>query len=160
MKYFSDHGTRISPMDSDGKPVNIYKQNPLGIGSDGMAYRAVIVDDSKMARQILKQILLSVEFVVTDEIDNGGTAVSMLKNPNYKIDYLFIDVEMPIMDGISVVKEIRAALPKCKIIMVTSHSGRDKIEELIKLGINGYVKKPFDRDTVIEKISQIQRFGK
>jgi DNA-binding NarL/FixJ family response regulator len=146
-------------MSPDVKPVNIYKQNPLGVGSDGLSYRAVIVDDSKMARQILKQILLSVEFTVTDEIGNGGAAVTKLKNPNYKVDYLFIDVEMPVMDGIAVVKEIRASLPKCKIIMVTSHSDRNKIEECIKLGINGYIKKPFDRDTVIEKIAVIQKTG-
>jgi len=140
------------------EPVkNIYKTRPLGIGKDGIAYRVIIVDDSKMARQVLKQILLSVEFVVIDEIDNGGAAVKVLQSPILHVDYLFIDVEMPVMDGIQVVKEIRSRLPECKIIMVTSHGDREKVQSLIELGIDGYIKKPFDRDTVIAKILQIQQ---
>lgn len=139
---------------------NIYKTKALGIGKDGIAYRVIIVDDSKMARQVLKQILLSVEFVVIDEIDNGGAAVKVLRSPALHVDYLFIDVEMPVMDGIQVVKEIRGALPDCKIIMVTSHGDREKVQSLIQLGIDGYIKKPFDRDTVIAKILQIQQAGR
>ena len=141
----------------DTREQNVYKQKPIGVGSDGESYKAFIVDDSKMARQILRKTLLSVDFVVIDEIDNGGAAIAKLKNPNLYVDYLFIDVEMPVMDGIQVVKEIRGWLPRCKIIMVTSHSDREKIAELVKLGIKGYIKKPFDRDTVIAKITQIQQ---
>jgi len=144
-------------MTADTPKTNIYKSRPLGIGKDGMACRAIIVDDSKMARQVLKQILLSVEFAVVDEIDNGGAAVKVLQNPSLHLDYLFIDVEMPVMDGIQVVKEVRAFLPQCKIVMVTSHGDREKVQDLINLGIDGYIKKPFDRDTVIAKILQIQQ---
>jgi len=135
---------------------NIYKKPPAGIGPDGKAYRAIIVDDSRMARQILKQILLSVKYDVIDEIDNGGAAIEKLKNPNLRPDYLFIDVEMPVLNGVEVVKTVRSILPGCRIVMVTSHGEREKIEELIKLGINGYIKKPFDRDTVIYKLSVLR----
>lgn len=135
---------------------NIYKKPPTGIGPDGKAYRAIIVDDSRMARQILKQILLSVKFDVIEEIDNGGAAIEKLKNPNLRPDYLFIDVEMPVLNGVEVVKTVRSILPGCRIVMVTSHGEREKIEELIKLGINGYIKKPFDRDTVIYKLSVLR----
>lgn len=137
--------------------TNIYKSKPLGVGKDGIAYRAIIVDDSKMSLQILKQILLSVDFVIVDEISNGGAAVKVLQDPATHVDYLFIDVEMPVMDGIQVVKEVRTRIPKCKIIMVTSHSDREKVQDLIQLGIDGYIKKPFDRDTVIAKLTQIQQ---
>ncbi len=135
---------------------NIYTKQPAGIGPDGKSYRAIIVDDSRIARQILKQILLSVKFDVIEEIDNGGAAVEKLKKPNLRLDYLFIDVEMPVLDGVEVVKTVRGSLPNCKIVMVTSHGEREKIEELIKLGINGYIKKPFDRDTVIFKLSGLR----
>ncbi|HSV95613.1 MAG TPA: response regulator [Spirochaetota bacterium] len=135
---------------------NIYKKPPPGIRPDGKSYRAIIVDDSRAARQILKQILLSVKFDVIEEIDNGGAAVEKLKNQNLRVDYLFVDVEMPVLNGVEVVKTVRGALPDCKIVMVTSHSEREKIEELIKLGINGYIKKPFDRDTVIFKLSGLR----
>lgn len=57
---------------------NIYHAKPLGIGKDGIAYRAIIVDDTKLSRQILKQILLSIEFVIIEEIDNGDAALKYL----------------------------------------------------------------------------------
>jgi YesN/AraC family two-component response regulator len=143
-------------MATESPRQNIYKKKALGLKSDGSSYKAIIVDDSPMMRQILRQILLSVDFTVIDEIANGSLALQILKNPNLVVDYLFVDIEMPIMDGIQLVKEIRSHLPKCKIIMVTSHSDREKVEDIIKLGVNGYIKKPFDRDTVLAKITQIQ----
>jgi YesN/AraC family two-component response regulator len=140
----------------NGSTENIYKKNPIGINAAGEPYRAIIVDDSPMARQILKQILCSVDFKVIDEIPNGTQALNTLKNPNIQVDYLFVDVEMPIMDGMQLVKEIRAILPKCKIVMVTSHSDKEKVERILKLGVNGYIKKPFNRDTVISVLTKIQ----
>lgn len=135
--------------------VNIYKKMPLGKRKDGSSYTAVIVDDSLFSRQVLKQILLSVEFNVVDEMDNGGTAVLRLENSKYPSDYLFVDVEMPVMNGIEVLKNVRAHLTDTKIIMVTSHSDKEKVDELIKLGINGYLKKPYDRDTAIQLLTKI-----
>jgi two-component system, chemotaxis family, chemotaxis protein CheY len=143
-------------MATEAPRQNIYKKKALGLRSDGSAYRAIIVDDSPMTRQILRQILLSVDFTIIEEISNGSLALQILKNQSLRVDYLFVDVEMPVMDGIQLVKEIRPDLPKCKIIMVTSHSDREKVEDIIKLGVDGYIKKPFDRDTVLAKITQIQ----
>jgi len=134
---------------------NIYKKPPPGIGPGGIPYRAIIVDDSRTARQMLKQILLSVKFDVIDEFENGGAAVEKLKNQAPGVDFLFVDLEMPVMDGIEVVTLVRDRLDKCKIVMVTSVSEREKIEKLIKLGINGYIKKPYDRDTVINKLTAL-----
>lgn len=135
------------------EPSNIYKKPPVGISPGGSSYRAVIVDDSRTTRQMLKQILLSVKFDVIDEIDNGSMAADRVKSGGLKPDYMFIDVEMPVMSGIELVRVIRPLLPDCRILMVTSHGEREKVEELLKLGINGYIKKPFDRDMVIEKIT-------
>jgi DNA-binding NarL/FixJ family response regulator len=134
---------------------NIYKKRPLGRRKDGLSYTAVIIDDSLLARQALKQILLSVEFNVIDEIDNGGLAVDKLSNPKYQPEFLFLDYEMPILSGIEVLKTIRPLLTNSKIIMVTTHSDKEKVDELIKLGINGYIKKPFDRDKIIQLLSKL-----
>jgi YesN/AraC family two-component response regulator len=128
----------------------------IGQKRNGMPYRAVIVEDSLMPRQILKQILLSVKFDVVNEFTNGMLALQAFKNNSVKTDYLFVDIEMPVMNGIQFVGEIRPLLPECKIIMVTSVSTKKEVEDLIKLGINGYIKKPFDRNIVIAKISRIQ----
>ena len=132
---------------------NIYKKAPLGIAPDGRSYSAVIVDDSATIRQLLKRILLSISFNVIAEFDNGALAVNKIKSRDVYPDYMFVDLEMPILNGIGVVREVRPILPFCKIFMVTSNSEKDKVQELVKLGIDGYIKKPFDRDTLIKRIS-------
>lgn len=133
---------------------NIYKKRPLGRRKDGSSYTAVIIDDSALSRAALKQILLSLEFNVIYEVDNGGTAVVKLEGPGSKPDYLFIDLEMPVMDGVEVLKKVRPILTDTRIFMVTSVSDREKVDELIRLGINGYVKKPYDRDTVVKQLEK------
>lgn len=133
---------------------NIYKKRPLGRRKDGSSYTAVIIDDSALSRAALKQILLSLEFNVINEVDNGGTAVVKLEGPGSKPDYLFIDLEMPVMDGVEVLKKVRPILTDTRIFMVTSVSDREKVDELIRLGINGYVKKPYDRDTVVKQLEK------
>lgn len=142
------------------KNDNIYKKAPPGIGPGGTPYRVIVVDDSRTARQMLKQILMSVKFDVIDEFDNGGAAVEKLKNRDPRVDFLFVDYEMPVMDGLEVVKQLRGRLEKCRIIMVTSIGEREKIQQLIQLGINGYIKKPYDRDTVIKKLTELCGPGK
>lgn len=134
---------------------NIYKKKPLGRRKDGSSYTAVIVDDSALSRAALKQILLSLEFNVIYEVDNGGAAVVKLEGPGVKPDYLFIDLEMPVMNGIEVLKKVRHVLTDSKIFMVTSVSDKEKVGELISLGISGYIKKPYDRDTVVRQLEKL-----
>ncbi len=134
---------------------NIYKKQSLGKRKDGSSYTAVIIDDSAVSRQALRQILLSVEFNVTGEIDNGGAAVLKLSDGKFPPDFLFVDLEMPVMNGIEVLEKVRPHLDKTKIIMVTSHSDKEKVDQLIKLGINGYIKKPYDRDTILQLLGKL-----
>ena len=138
----------------DTKPYNPYREPPPGVSPSGSPYRAVIVDDSKMVRQILRQILLSAGFEVTGEFDNGAVASIAIKNNSLVPDFLFVDIEMPLLDGPGFIREVRPLLPRCRIYMVTSHGEKEKVDELLKLGINGYIMKPFDRDTVIARLSK------
>lgn len=135
--------------------TNIYKRPPLGMMPNGKKYRAVIVDDSVTARAHLKMILNSVHFDVIDEIDNGGTAAEKLKKHEIHPDFIFIDIEMPVLDGVSLVKEIKPFVPDCKIVMITSSSKKEQVEMLVKLGVQGYIKKPFDREVFISRLSKI-----
>jgi two-component SAPR family response regulator len=80
-----------------------------------------------IAQQIFKQTLLSAEFSVIKEIPNESIALQKLKSLLLHIEYLFVDVEIPLMDGIQLIIKIQTVLPECKIIMVTSHSDRKKL---------------------------------
>jgi|SRR3990172_1145772 two-component system chemotaxis response regulator CheY len=128
---------------------------PLGIKSNGLPYTVFLIDDSNTARVILKRILLSLKFKILDEANNGEFALNKLQGSQTKPDFIFIDMEMPLMDGMETIKRLKPSLPDSKIIMVTSHGEKDMVMELAKLGVKGYIKKPYDRDTVIKKMASI-----
>ena len=140
-----------SPSDQKKIPRNL----PIGMKPNGAPYTVLIIDDSYMAREILKRILLTMHFKILDEANNGEIALNKIKSSKIKPDFIFIDMEMPLMDGVETIKQIKPILPDSIIIMVTSHSEKDMVMELVTLGVRGYVKKPFDRDTVLKKISSI-----
>jgi two-component system, chemotaxis family, chemotaxis protein CheY len=137
------------------KPSNIYKRPPIGIKPGGGSYTAFLIDDSPTARAMLKQILLSLDFKVLDEAENGEMAIRKLTNAKIFPDFVFVDMEMPHMDGFETVKQMRPLLPDAKVILVTSHGEKETVMEALNMGLSGYIKKPYDRETVVKKISQI-----
>lgn len=139
--------------DSSGNKTS--KNLPIGIKPNGTPYTVFIIDDSMMAREILKRILLSIQFKIIDDADNGEIALNKITTSKMMPDFIFIDMEMPHLNGIETIKQIKPILPESKIIMVTSHSEKEMVTELMKLGVHGYVKKPYDRDTVVRKIASI-----
>jgi len=129
---------------------------PLGlIGLSNEKYRIMIIDDSKTIRIALKQILLSEQFDLIIEAENGVDAIEKLKKSDYKPDVIFSDVDMPEKNGIETVKEIKTFMSDAKIIMATSHKDEGTVKELLSLGISGYIVKPFDRQSVLEKIAKV-----
>jgi YesN/AraC family two-component response regulator len=134
---------------------NIYRKPPLGLSPEGRHYRVVIIDDSLVSRQMLRQVLLSVQFIVIEEFDNGGLALEQLRDTRVMPDILFIDVEMPVMDGIELLKALRPSHPQARFIMVTSHSDKKTVDRLIETGIHGFIKKPFDRDAILLRLEKI-----
>jgi two-component system, chemotaxis family, chemotaxis protein CheY len=128
---------------------------PIGIKQGGIPYTVFIIDDSTTAREFLKRIFLSLQFIISGEAVNGEIAITMLKSESIKPDFIFIDLVMPQMDGIETIKQIKPLLTKSKIIMVTSHTERHIVEDLINLNVDGYIKKPYDRDTVVKKMAAL-----
>jgi two-component system chemotaxis response regulator CheY len=128
---------------------------PIGHKPNGIPYSVFLIDDSLTAREILKRILLSLQFKIIDEADNGELAVNKITSSKAAPDFVFIDMEMPHMDGIETIKRIKPILQSTRIIMVTAHAEKEMVTELLKLGVNGYIKKPYDRDTVVKRIAAI-----
>jgi len=128
---------------------------PLGIKPNGIPYSVFIIDDSLTAREILKRILLSLQFKIVGEAVNGEIALSILKSGSIKPDFIFIDMEMPQLNGIETIKLIKPLRPDTRIIMVTSHTERSIVEDSIKLK-GGHKNRIFyDRDTVVKKIASL-----
>jgi two-component system chemotaxis response regulator CheY len=117
--------------------------------------KILIVDDFSTMRRIIKNLLRDLGFTNTHEADDGLTGLPMLQNGNF--DFLITDWNMPGMQGIDLLKAVRAdpKLATLPVLMVTAESKREQIVEAAQAGVNGYVVKPFTAGTLKEKIDKI-----
>ena len=117
--------------------------------------KILIVDDFSTMRRIIKNLLRDLGFNNTSEADDGQTALPMLKTG--KFDFLVTDWNMPGMDGLSLLKAVRADenLSSMPVLMVTAEAKREQIVVAAQAGVNGYVVKPFTAITLKEKIDKI-----
>jgi len=117
--------------------------------------KILIVDDFSTMRRIIKNLLRDLGFNNTTEADDGLTALPILKAGG--IDFLVTDWNMPGMQGIDLLKTVRAdeELSSMPVLMVTAETKREQIIEAAQAGVNGYIVKPFTAATLKEKIDKI-----
>jgi len=117
--------------------------------------KILVVDDFSTMRRIIKNLLRDLGFNNTIEADDGMNALPVLQSGG--IDFLITDWNMPGMQGIDLLKAVRAdpKLQKLPVLMVTAESKRDQIVEAAQHGVNGYIVKPFTAVTLKEKIEKI-----
>jgi two-component system chemotaxis response regulator CheY len=117
--------------------------------------KILIVDDFSTMRRIIKNLLRDLGFNNISEADDGQTALPMLKSG--KFDFLVTDWNMPGMDGLTLLKTVRADedLGDMPILMVTAEAKREQIVVAAEAGVSGYIVKPFTAATLKEKIEKI-----
>ncbi len=117
--------------------------------------KILIVDDFSTMRRIIKNLLRDLGFNNTIEADDGLTALPILNAGG--IDFLVTDWNMPGMQGIDLLKTVRAdpKLATLPVLMVTAETKREQIIEAAQAGVNGYMVKPFTAATLKEKIEKI-----
>jgi len=117
--------------------------------------KILIVDDFSTMRRIIKNLLRDLGYTNTQEADDGLTALPILKGGG--IEFLVTDWNMPGMQGIDLLKEVRAdaSLASLPVLMVTAEQKREQIIEAAEAGVNGYIVKPFTAQTLKEKIDKI-----
>lgn len=122
--------------------------------------KILIVDDFSTMRRIIKNLLRDLGLNNTHEADDGNTALPMLKSGDF--DFVVTDWNMPGMQGIDLLKAIRAdeQLRHLPVLMVTAEAKREQIIEAAQAGVNGYIVKPFTAATLKEKLDKIfERIG-
>jgi two-component system chemotaxis response regulator CheY len=117
--------------------------------------KILVVDDFSTMRRIIKNLLRDLGYTNTAEADDGKTALPMLQSGGF--DFLVTDWNMPGMNGIDLLKAVRAdeKLKSLPILMITAEANRDQIIEAAQSGVNGYVVKPFTAAVLKEKIEKI-----
>lgn len=113
----------------------------------------MVVDDSSLARRMLKPILLGAGHTVVCEATNGAEAVQCY--PEYLPDVVMMDITMPGEDGIAAAKKIRADFPDARIIMVTAMADDRHVMEAVASGAAQYVIKPYKREKVLSALAQV-----
>lgn len=125
-----------------------------------MKLRALVVDDSRVMRMMVKDSLSKTnlaEFEFTEAVD-GADALDKF-NPK-KTDIIFADWNMPNMSGVDFAREVRAMgnTEHIPIVMVTSEKTMSKIEEALdSAGANAFISKPFTVEYMLRKIGPVIR---
>jgi DNA-binding NtrC family response regulator len=116
-----------------------------------MKTRILLVDDEEEFVQALSERLEIRDYDVTKSY-TGDDAVEKIKH--YNFDVVILDVLMPGMDGIEVLKEIRRIKPLTEVIMLTGHATVETAIEGMKLGANDYLMKPCETEDLVNKINR------
>ncbi|MBI1890647.1 MAG: chemotaxis response regulator CheY [Burkholderiales bacterium] len=115
----------------------------------------LIVDDFSTMRRIVRNLLKELGYTNVDEAEDGVDALKKLRTE--KFDFVISDWNMPNMDGLTMLQEIRAdaALSKLPVLMVTAEAKKENIIAAAQAGASGYVVKPFTAATLDEKLTKI-----
>jgi len=103
--------------------------------------RVLVVDDDTLMREVLKALLRDEGFEVAGEARDGQSALSMLQRS--QPDLVCLDVNMPGMSGLDVLKHIRSNYPDIRVVMITGDSTMGTVREAVGYGAMGYIIKPF-----------------
>ncbi len=111
----------------------------------------IIADDHVLYRAGVKNALSSKKDIkVIAEADNGSHLLNLLKG--IQPDVILLDIQMPIMDGITTLPEIKKLYPRIKVIMLTMMDDQSMITKLMELGANSYLTKTSDSEIIYEAI--------
>lgn len=118
--------------------------------------RALVVDDSMVARNIIKNVLSPMGYEVI-QAANGQEALDKLKTQWKKIKLILLDWNMPVLNGIEALKAIRQQreYDQIKVLMVSTESEEEYIDQAMKVGANGYIAKPFTPEVLAAKVASI-----
>jgi two-component system chemotaxis response regulator CheY len=114
--------------------------------------KILLVDDSRTIRNIQKNVLAQLGHTDVMEASDGVEALAAIKTQ--RPDLMLVDWNMPNMDGITLVRNVRESDKSLPMIMVTTEAEKARVIEAIKAGVNNYVVKPFTAQTLSEKIEQ------
>ncbi|MBW1974785.1 MAG: response regulator [Deltaproteobacteria bacterium] len=122
-----------------------------------MSYNILIVDDSATMRKVIKRALKISGFDIGEiyEAGNGKEALEVLDS-NW-IDLILSDIHMPVMDGLEFLRKLKAKeeFKDIPVVLITTESSEDSLNEAMALGAQGYIRKPFQPDQIREYLSGI-----
>lgn len=118
-----------------------------------MSKRVLIVDDAAFLRMQLKEIFVKCGAEVVGEAANGAECLE--KYPRLKPDLVTMDITMPDMDGITVLKMLKEKYPDANVVMCSAMSQPEKFIASIQAGASDFIVKPFSSDKIKSILASI-----
>lgn len=116
--------------------------------------KVAIADDHVLFRAGVKTAMsIHKDIKMVAEADNGMQLLNVLKH--IQPDVILLDIQMPILDGISTLPEIKNLYPDIKVIMLTMHNDHSMISKLMELGANSYLTKNSDSEVIYQAIKTV-----
>lgn len=116
--------------------------------------KILVVDDHQIIRDGIRFYFEEdEEFVIQDEAENGEEALKLLQNNEY--DIVLTDINMPVMDGVEFMKNLRENHPDQKVLVLSMYNEAGYINKMIALGANGYVLKKSDKGELVAAIKKV-----
>ena len=118
-------------------------------------YRCLIVEDSQTMRSMLAESLARIPGMQVIEAENGLAGIRALASQQF--DLVVTDVNMPVMDGLKLVKHVRGdpRHEKTPIVIITTESATDDRDRAMALGANAYIEKPIQAPRVIRAVKKL-----
>ncbi|MBN2340585.1 MAG: response regulator [Deltaproteobacteria bacterium] len=123
-------------------------------------YNALIVEDSQLMRHLLAVSVSRLKDISFDEADDGLAAIKLLSVKQY--DIIIADINMPVMDGLKLVKHVRqdARHKDIPVIIVSTEGDADDVQRARQLGVQAYLTKPITGSEITETIEELLRLNR
>lgn len=134
--------------------LNLKKAN-LQIDASKSLPTVLVVDDSALIRKVLIQMLNENGYQVVGEATNGAEGVELYKE--LEPDIVTLDITMPVMDGVTALKQIKEYDPEAMVAMISAAGQKDKLMDALKEGAELFFTKPFNEQEVISSLRSCLR---
>ena len=115
---------------------------PAPAGRRSGQHHILVVDDEASIRELLAKTLALAEYDV-DTVADGNTALTRLRDESMACDLAIVDLKMPDMDGLMLIRQVKRLRPELPVIIITGFSTEVSAIEAVNLGVAGYLTKPF-----------------
>jgi PAS domain S-box-containing protein len=134
-----------------GKTSSINKADGHQLKAHAAGARILLVEDHEINQQVAVELLEKMEMNVT-VASNGQEAIDLIAS--HEFDLVLMDIQMPVMDGLTATRAIRALNQQLPILAMTAHAMTGDKAESLAAGMNGHITKPIDPDKIVQALNE------
>ena len=128
------------------------RKQPDGLNIYDRPFRVLVVDDSNTMRRIISQQLKSEAYEICGEAANGEEALERYKELDP--DVVTLDINMPVVDGVTALKAILEYDKNARVVMLTSEGEKQTVIDAVSMGAKGYIVKPPNKAKVCTNVKK------